>query len=227
MPSHKKPKPKKKQFKLELSKPQIYIISGVGLLVLGLTVLGATYLPMFWANLKYYLLPHEQVVVVAEKPAQLDPQKKFEFAKYPEFGIVISKIHANTQIIANVNPFKPEVYQEELSKGVAHAQGTALPNQDGTVFLFAHSAGDISKARQYNAVFYLLDKLEVGDEIDIFYKNQKYKYKVTKHEVVEPDQVQYLKSKDPKRQLILMTCTPAGTTRHRLLVHADLVPSQD
>lgn len=211
----------------KLTRSQQYMLGGALLLIVGIVVLGATYIPMLWATAQYYLSPQQHAEVVAERPTQVDTQKDYLFAKSPEFGIVIPKIHANTRVIANVDPFNPAVYQQELSKGVAHATGTALPDQDGMSFFFAHSAGDISKARQYNAVFYLLDKLTEGDEIYVFYKRQKYKYLVTKQEIVNPDQVEFLHSKGNERTLTLMTCTPAGTTRQRLLVHAKLVPNQE
>ena len=140
-----------------------------------------------------------------------------------EFGIVIPKIKANARIISNIDPFNEEEYQRALTKGVAQAQGSALPGQTGNTFIFAHSAGNWYFANQYNAVFYLLYKLTKGDVIEIYYKNTLYTYKVRELRTVEANEVGYLTSKtDGWKTLTLMTCWPPGTTLKRLLVIADI-----
>ena len=109
-----------------------------------------------------------------------------------------------------------------LTKGIAHAKNSALPEHanKGTVFLFAHSAGNFYEANRYNAIFYLLSKLEKKDPIYVFYNEKKYSYYVTETKIVDENQVQYISNNAPKEQLILMTCWPAGTSLKRLLVFA-------
>lgn len=136
------------------------------------------------------------------------------------FGIVIPKIGANSKIIANVDPFNPSVYQWALTKGVAQAKGTALPYEKGNMFLFSHSATNFYEANHYNAIFYLLSKLTTDDKIYIFYKGEKYSYKVTKTQIVDPTEVAYLINKGTNQTLTLMTCWPPGTSLKRLLVEA-------
>lgn len=138
------------------------------------------------------------------------------------FGIVIPKISANAPIIQNVDPYNEKEYQVALTKGIAHAKNSALPEHanKGTVFLFAHSAGNFYEANRYNAIFYLLSKLEKKDPIYVFYNEKKYSYYVTETKIVDENQVQYISNNAPKEQLILMTCWPAGTSLKRLLVFA-------
>jgi LPXTG-site transpeptidase (sortase) family protein len=102
---------------------------------------------------------------------------------------------------------------------VAHAKGTGLPGEGKNIFIFAHSTADFFEANRYNAVFYLLSKMENGDEIYLFYKNQKYRYKVSDKKTVKADEAKYL-DKDAGDQLTLMTCWPPGTTMKRLIVIA-------
>lgn len=139
------------------------------------------------------------------------------------FSIVVPKIAANAKIIANVDAADEKVYLDVLQRGVAHALGTAFPGEGGHVFLFAHSTDYFWNVGTYNAVFYLLGKLEKGDEINIFYKNQRYVYKVQDKIVVDPSRADYLTRKSNKEFLTLQTCWPIGTTLKRLLVFATRV----
>jgi len=137
----------------------------------------------------------------------------------PEFSLLIPKIKANSKVIKNVDATNPKIYQSALSRGVAHASGSATPDQPGNVFIFAHSATNWYQASDYNAVFYLLNKLTVGDSLTLYYQNQPYTYSVTDKKIVSPDQIDYMKSSS-RRQLTLMTCWPPGTTLNRLIIVA-------
>lgn len=138
----------------------------------------------------------------------------------PNFSVVIPKIGANARIISNVDASDDKTYLSALTKGVAHTLGTAFPGEAGHIFLFAHSTDYFWNVGSYNAVFYLLYKLEKGDEINLFYKGQRYLYKVLEKRVVEPSQVEYLTRKTNREFLTLQTCWPPGTTLKRLLVFA-------
>ncbi len=141
----------------------------------------------------------------------------------PNFDIIIPKIGANSRIIPDVDPSNESVYLPDLQKGVAQAAGTAYPGQGGHIYLFAHSTDYFWNVGTYNAVFYLLYKLQVGDEVDLFYKGQRYVYRVIGREIVDPDAVQYLTRKTNREFLTLQTCWPPGTTLKRLLVFATRV----
>ena len=140
-----------------------------------------------------------------------------------EFSIVRPKRQANSRVLANIDPVDENVYLDALNKGVAHAAGTALPGEQGHIFLFAHSTDYFWNIQSYNAVFYLLYKLQKGDEINLFYKGQRYAYKMTDSKIVDPSDVEYLTRKTPDESLTLQTCWPPGTTLKRLLVFAEPV----
>ena len=86
--------------------------------------------------------------------------------------------------------------------------------------MFAHSTDYFWNVGNYNAVFYLLHKLEVNDEINVFFQGQRYKYKVIEKTVVDPKQVEYLTRKTNREFITLQTCWPPGTTLQRLLIFA-------
>jgi hypothetical protein len=76
----------------------------------------------------------------------------------------------------------------------------------------------------YKFVFTLLDKLQAGDEIIVDYNGTRYIYRINSTEVVSPDNINVLKPTDPKKHsLELITCTPVGTSKNRLVVHAEQI----
>lgn len=135
-----------------------------------------------------------------------------------QFGIIIPKIDINAKVIPNVDPANKSEYLSALKKGVAHAKGSALPGETGNIFIFAHSTDIPLNVLRYNAIFYLLGKLEKGDEIYLTFQDQKYKYIVTSSKIVELSQTEYLRSQNKSKSLTLMTCWPLGTSFKRLLV---------
>jgi sortase A len=136
-----------------------------------------------------------------------------------DFSIVIPKIGAVAPVVANVDPFDEPTYLAALRRGVAHAKGTSYPGEFGNTYIFAHSTDTFYNVGRYNAVFYLIGKLEKGDEIDIYYKGEKIVYEVTDKK--GPEAVKYLGKLGDWNTLTLQTCYPPGTTLKRLVVIAN------
>lgn len=201
--------PSKKIEKTKKDKRVFPIISliGVALIVAALFIPIKTYIPVLKAEIVY------QLNKKADKPKEFTPVDS-------NFSIIIPKINANAKVIRNVNPYEPKEYQKALTLGVAHASGTATPDQSGNVFIFAHSATNWYQANQYNAVFYLLNKLKTEDDITLYFENIPYNYSVDEIKFVKPTEVDYLSNQLNTNQLTLMTCWPPGTTLKRLVVVA-------
>lgn len=108
---------------------------------------------------------------------------------------------------------------EDLHNGVAHYQGTALPGENGNVFIVGHSSNYWWDKGQYNQVFALLDKVKEGDRLYVNYNNTPYVYQVESIKTVQPSDIEVLNPTDHS-VLTLMTCTPVGTTLNRLIVQA-------
>ena len=161
-----------------------------------------------------------KVKAIELPPLSVEPESK-------EFGIVIEKIGVNAPVVANVNASSYPEYIEALSRGVAHARGTAFPGstkaENNNVFLFAHSAMNRIGAPKYNSVFYLLRKLEVGDRVTTFYQGKRYDYLVSDKRVVQVTDVRYLTDPSKEPILTLQTCDPPGMNIRRLIVTAKLV----
>lgn len=191
---------------------RVFLIIGTIAIAISLCIFGLTFYPVILEELQYNahtlsnaIQPNRTIVPIDE-----------------EFGIVIPKLGANARVIANVDPYKANEYQYALIKGVAHAKGSAVPGTAGNIFLFSHSSVNFYEATRYNSVFYLLQKLEKGDEVVLYYQKQTYTYEVTDTKMVNPSEVTYLTNSSSEQTLTLMTCWPPGTTFQRLLIIATL-----
>ena len=225
-----------KNKKLVYSHKKVRYLRAFGNILIILSVLiliKILYQPLL-LEVKYFIdkSNHKQYVIVDNvKNNKVDFLKTFENANKtevlkpvdPYFSIVIPKIDANSRVIPNVDPTNEDIYLPALQKGVAHAKGTAFPGEGGHIFLFAHSTDYFWNVTSYNAVFYLLYKLEYNDEIDLFYKNQRIVYRVLEKKVVDSSEVEYLTRKTNGEFLTLQTCWPLGTTLKRLMVFAERV----
>ena len=113
-----------------------------------------------------------------------------------------------------------------MNNGVAHyriAGASAYPGEIGNLVITGHSAGDVYSSNQYKYIFSGLERLEDGDLIYVNYNSVRYTYRVIKKEVVEPSNVAALVVQTDKPLLTLVTCTPLGTSRYRLLVTAEQI----
>ena len=140
-----------------------------------------------------------------------------------EYGIVIEKINANAKIIPNIDAANEKEYTKALSEGVVEALGSTPPGQPGNLYLFSHSTDAPWNIIRYNAIFYLLRELEVGDRVIIFYKNRRYDYLVFDKTVAQANDISFLTNKYDEPVLTLQTCDPPGTLLHRLIIRAKLV----
>ena len=136
-------------------------------------------------------------------------------------------------IIPKLNIDVPVRFGVELSEvmsamnnGVAHyriAGASAYPGEVGNFVITGHSAGDIYSSNPYKYIFSGLERLEDGDLIYVNYNSVRYTYRVTKKEVVEPSNVAALVVNTNKPLITLVTCTPLGTSRYRLLVTGEQI----
>ncbi len=154
----------------------------------------------------------ENIIVIKEETQKLGTGSYF--------SAYIPKINAKADIISNVDPGKREEYMEALQNGIAHAKGTYFPGQGKSIYLFSHSTDSFLNFAKYNAVFYLLSKLEKGDRVIIYFLDKKYKYEVSEKIIAKPEDTSWLQREGNGEELIMQTCDPPGTTWNRLVVVA-------
>jgi sortase A len=196
----------------------IFNLLGNILILLSVVFLFFTFGPAASEEVKY----QTRQVLNIKYGVDVEPQAKVKNLTPPNktFSIVIPKIGAVAPVVANVDPSDPEEYLPALKRGVAHAAGTSFPGNFGNTYIFAHSTDAFYNVGAYNAVFYLLGKLESGDKIYLYYKGEEYIYQVSDKKIVGPDEVKYLGKQGDGNTLTLQTCYPPGTTLKRLVVVA-------
>jgi LPXTG-site transpeptidase (sortase) family protein len=120
----------------------------------------------------------------------------------------------------------PSDFDTDLTHGVIHYPGTALPGSTGTMYVSGHSSDYIWKHDKYATIFTKINFLNPGDDIfvTVYGKNGKiynYRYRVTGQKVYDADdQTQFIDNSGAK--LNLSTCWPIGTAKYRMVVSAEL-----
>ena len=213
-------------------------ISNAFRIMTGIAMIGVIFLltPFVYTELQFQLNPPEpqeeinlSEITIVDSVVDTPTFTKLLNDKYvnkldpvnTDYALVIPKIGVNSAVVANVDPGNKEEYVAALKQGAAHAKGTALPNEYGSKYIFAHSTDNFWNVTNYNAVFYLLKDLEPKDKIYIVYNGTLYPYQVSEKRVVNADDTYFLKPNNLDNRLILQTCWPPGTTWKRMLVFAD------
>ncbi len=137
------------------------------------------------------------------------------------FYIRIDRIDLFKPIVKNVDPRYKEVYTKSWETGVSHGKFTALPDQIGNTYLFAHAVSDASRLNDENAWFTRIDELVENDEIIIYYQGKKYTYQVSKIFSVSPSATGVYTGASPVPKITLQTCgPPRGSLDSRYMVEA-------
>ena len=139
--------------------------------------------------------------------------------------LLIPKLNVDVPVFFNISNDTATI-NNAMNHGVAQFKipgADAMPGQIGNLVISGHSAGDIYSNNQYKFIFSGLERLVDGDLIYVNYNSVRYTYKVYKRETVEPTNVAALVYKVDKPILTLITCTPLGSDRYRLLVMAEQI----
>ncbi len=196
----------------------------IGLIVLGLVLVGLSYYQQISQELWYWWKTNQGIYSTVD-PTLPDTNHKVQTIepKSKDYGLVIEKIGVNEVVANNINPYQASIYLPVLEKTpVAEADFSADPGTNGLTYLFGHSTVNIWEIGRYRAPFTLLHKLEANDRIIVYYKQQRFNYRVNKKEIVAPTDIEVLTAKYNQPTLILQTCDPPGQNTKRLLVYAEL-----
>lgn len=185
---------------------------GAALIFISLIGLIVVYGPLFKAEVEYQVTPSKFGSALRDMPAWQVPDTSY--------SLYIPKISATSKVIGNVDAGSETAYLAALKLGVAEVAGLAHPGQVGTTYLFAHSTDSPLNFARYNAVFYLLDRLENGDRVEVMYQNKLYKYQIVSKQILAASDTRYLLPQTNQEKLVLQTCYPPGTSWKRLVVEA-------
>ncbi|MDO8573787.1 MAG: class E sortase [Candidatus Daviesbacteria bacterium] len=203
----------------------------VGFLLVGVIMLMQVVLPtisfQLWAwgqamnnqILVSPIRPNEQVLGVSVEnkdnfPAFVSSSAPTERI-YDKFSLSVPKLK-----IQNVDVF---VDNNDLSIGLSHLPGSALPGEKGNVFISGHSA--LRPAFSIKQAFFSnLTDLKKGDQIIINTPGSKFVYEVIGFKVVNPSDLSVIAAPEPTgRYVSLMTCVPPGLNFKRLVVLGKMI----
>lgn len=137
-----------------------------------------------------------------------EPPLAKKHAKPPQENmLVIPAIKLQEKIYDSLDPLT-------LNQGIWHPRQSSTPNYGSNTVLTGHRF-------TYNgpAVLYNLDKVNVGDQIIVYWDHKKYDYKVHTIKTVLPSDSEVLDQTD-EAILTIYTCTPLVTATHRLIIQA-------
>ena len=210
---HKKAKESAK--KTHRKRHLIPILAGVAVVLI---ILFLQYNRLIFAPIMAYVSPGN---APASEIEALDPTITQTIS--PDPRLIIPKLNVDVPVHFDI-PLSEVM--SAMNNGVAHyriAGASAFPGEIGNLVITGHSAGDVYSSNQYKYIFSGLERLEDGDLMYINYNSMRYTYKVIKKEVVEPSNVAALVVNTDKPLLTLVTCTPLGTSRYRLLVTGEQI----
>lgn len=127
--------------------------------------------------------------------------------------------------IPSINLDKAEVFidSNDLSRGLAHLPGSALPGEKGNVFISGHSALPLIFNQNTTTVFSDLLKVKQKDIIKVNIGGTEFSYEVINIKIVDPKDLSVIYPKDATgRYITLMTCVPPGLNTKRLVVLGEL-----
>jgi len=202
-----------------INKFAFYTLSALAIFVV---VFGVLNFPAVYLRWVTYEKTGEIIYDEPGRPSQLPGQSDAPKSNYTDRSnsVLISKLGVDAPLIFPAGTSQKEL-NAALNEGIIVYPGSALPGQNGEVFLSGHSSTFIWNKTSYGQVFALLDKLEAGDVVSIAYNNLQYDYRVTGKEVLTPSQTILTKTEQPT--ITLMTCWPIGTSLKRLVVRGELV----
>ena len=211
----------KRAKKMRKSRHFIPIIVGLSVLILGLLF---QYNQVIIANAVAFMSPGGSEV---NDISAIDPT-------------VSTNVHDNpTLMIPKLNVEVPVTFgaasdvksmAAAMTNGVAHFSipgASALPGEIGNFAVSGHSAGNVYESSQYKFIFSGLTRMAEGDLIYMDYEGTRYSYRVTGTNTVDPTDSAALRrianDNSGKPMITLITCTPLGTSKYRLLVYGEQI----
>lgn len=207
--------------KVRKSKHFIPLTVGLVILVGGLLL---QYNQVIAANIVAYVSPgNSEVTEITE----IDPTVAIAVHENPT--LMIPKLNVEVPITFG-SQTDVKSMNVAMANGVANFSvkgASARPGEIGNFVVSGHSAGNVYGTSDYKFIFSGLTRMEAGDKIYVDYNGVRYTYRVQGSKVVEPTDVQSLvqiaNDNEGVPMITLITCTPLGTSRYRLLVYAEQI----
>ena len=130
-------------------------------------------------------------------------------------------------VTANVDSNDEASYKAWLNKGLAHFKGTGLPISEvnNNIVIYGHSSsGDYyERTRDVAGAFSRLNRIKIGDIIEIDMNGKTFQYRVRFTDIVDPNETEIITGTTNNRTLTLFTCFPNGNSAQRFVAFANPV----
>lgn len=155
-----------------------------------------------------------------------DPEKKPEYPvsyveneppKYITDGnrLFIPKIAVDTKILEGDSE---DIMGRE--EGTWRDPSSSTPETLGNMVLAGHR---FQYLPPNTTTFYNLDKLEIGDKVNVYWEGKEYIYEIQEKFEVYPNEVWIKNHTGDSSEITLYTCTPIYTSEKRLVVKARII----
>ncbi len=139
-----------------------------------------------------------------------------------ENSLYIPKIGVMAPIVIEESEDR-EVLLRSLEKGVLLFPGSVEPGNIGSTVILGHSSGAIWSGG-YKSVFSLINKLEKGDLVKVYFNNEEFVYRVSKLNILSVEKLdEVVGDSNSTNTLFLSSCWPIGTPWSRIVATAILV----
>ncbi len=186
----------------------------------------------------------EPEIVEVSEPLLLETRKVTQKAKAPKnhvaevfasWGVhpsdnrlVIPRIEKNVPLVTVPVHKNWKQLETNIQKGlqggvVVHPVSRTPEDSSGNFFLTGHSSYYAWDSGRYKDVFALLHEVQEGDIAEVYWNGKKYVYELTQSKIVPPTETSVLQQPKDRRMITLMTCTPVGTNKNRLIWTGNLV----
>lgn len=196
-------------------KDKVYKILGYSLLVIGLVGIGSSFYIGYigekhnkelinnfeWDN----ALEVDSTIDISEEDST---DKKNQFASNVIAIINIPKVDIRYPVVEGTTA-------DILKKSLGHFEGTALAGEVGNFCVAGH------RNSSYAKYFNRLDEVNVGDEIIVETRTNKYTYIVNKTFKIHESETDVLDQTDEKK-ITLITCTNGYKPKYRIVVQGIL-----
>jgi len=124
----------------------------------------------------------------------------------------------NTKIFINSIEVEGNIFEgldsKTMNKGFWHFPTSDLPGQKGNSVIIGHRYAKLPPNKD---TFFNLDKVKVGDKIEVVQLDQTHTYIVTDTKIVEKNDISILQNYSDYR-ITLITCSPLWSSDQRLVV---------
>lgn len=199
------------------SRLKSFIAPAAGILaaVLVVVALNAEY---FIAQFVYHFGNHRSnpaIVQTVAADTKDKPEEPLQVAPDPK--VIIPSIGVDAPVVFGMTSTVERDVQRALQDGVVHYADTPLPGQPGNGVYVGHSSNAPWVPGHYKFVFTALENVNVGDTFYINYDGKQYEYKAVDKKIIDPHDTSVLNGTD-KQTATLITCTPVGTSLHRMVI---------